>query len=72
MKRNHPWHQAATYIRAAFVEETHPVAVATAEKAARYLERAVKHEPDRTNSEEEHEQERADQRGHGEKAPGAR
>lgn len=42
--KNHPWYHAATYIRAAFVEETNPIAVATAEKAARYLEQAAEHE----------------------------
>lgn len=40
-KQKHLWLQAATYIRAAFVEETHPIAVNTSEKAARYLIRAV-------------------------------
>lgn len=39
--RNHPWNHAANYIRAVFVEETNPEAVAAVERAARYLEEAV-------------------------------
>lgn len=41
MKQKHPWHHAATYIRAAFVEEIHPVVVETAERAALLLDRAA-------------------------------
>lgn len=47
--RNHPWYHAAIYIRAAFVEETNQIAVATAEKAARYLEKAVDSEHEITD-----------------------
>lgn len=43
--RYHPWHQAATYIRAAFAEETNPEAVRAIEQAARLLDQAVDDEP---------------------------
>lgn len=38
---HHPWHQAATYIKAAFVEATDPTVIRTTEQAARLLERAA-------------------------------
>ena len=40
-KQKHPWVHAATYIRAAFVEERDPTVVCTIERAARYLLTAV-------------------------------
>lgn len=38
---NHPWRQAATYIRAAFTEETDQKVTKTVERAARLLEKAA-------------------------------